>query len=93
MSFWKQFPQDPERPKDRELVWCSWSPEDGESVKCYYVEEGWGPAHFIRQDTVTPYFESCFWRPIPPLFKVGHNVVDNLTSLLTVLESFITKGK
>lgn len=92
MSTWNQFPQDTIRPKDKELVWCTMDPWGNNPTKCYYVDEGWGAAHFVRQDTMYPYLESCWWRPIPPLAKVGYKVTDNLTSLLTVLKSFV-KGK
>lgn len=92
MSEWIQFPQDDDRPKNGELVLCAMDPWGSNATKCYYMEEGWGGAHFIRQDTMSPYMVSCFWRRLPPLAKLGYKAADNLTSLLTVLESFI-KGK
>ena len=93
MSEWKLFPQDADRPKDNELVWCSTYPDGTNPVKCYYVSEGFGASHFIRQDTMSPYMISCFWKPLSPMLKMGHGIADNLTSLLTVLESFITRRK
>lgn len=91
MSDW--FTSSEKQPKDGELVWCSnYGPslDYSDAKKCYYSTQGWNGSHFIAQDTMSPYgMAMCYWQPLSPVLKLGHGVADNLTSLLTVLESFV----
>lgn len=94
MSDWTSSSE--KQPRDGELVWCSnlgpgYNFED--ATKCYYMTQGWNGSHFISANTMAPWgLAQCYWKPLSTFLTLGHSAADNLTNLLTVLESFVTKG-